>query len=224
MFNMLLLFLIQIQNSNGQTALAVAKYQRYYYVAKIIEEFIPIPIEPRRSSTSGRVVPAPTTEEKDKLLFLAYGPKKVEEGDQITLRVYCIDKDEHSLRDTILASETDNTQWSPANICSVPKGENINVSVHEMSDFISMDPDTKNQQIDADRSEIAYLDYDFDVGTLEKACKAKVVLKITCKEKTMTDIVMKHNVEKKGVQYVLANPLQFSVIHFMYYVEICLDV
>ena len=198
---------MQVQNSNGQTALAVAKYQGYFYVAKIIEEFIPIPIEPRKSSTTGLVVPAPTTEEKNKLLFLAYGPKKVEEEDQITLRIYCIDKDDHSLRDTIYGSEKDNTQWAPATICPVPKGENIIVSVHEMSDFISMDPDEKNQQIDADRGEIACLDFDFDVGTLERACNARVALRVTCKEKTMADIVMKRKVEKKGVQCVLISPL-----------------
>ena len=199
---MLLLCFLQICNSKGETALDVAMYQGYYMVAKIIEEYIPAPTAPRKSLT-----PAPTIEEKNKLLFLAYGPKDVEEGDQITLRIYCIDKDDHSLRDTIYGSEKDNTQWAPATICSVSKGENINVSVHEMSDFISTDPDAKNQQIDADRGEIAHLDFDFDVGTLERACNARVALRVTCKEKTMADIVMKRKVERKGVQYVLINPV-----------------
>ena len=128
--------------------------------------------------------------------FITYGPKKVQGGDQLTLHVYCIDPHDSAFNNVVLSVEKDKdyTPWGHPKCCNVPGGENIDISVQQTSDILTIDDDDKNKQFDSNWSGFTSVEFQLHVGEPEESCKAKVFLNVSCGGSHLTDIKMTSNV------------------------------
>ena len=188
---------LQVTNSKGQTALALATNEGYYSIANLIREFVQTPTTPPKPSKTNTGLPGPQrAEEKKKTLFMSFGPKMVLGGDSICLRIYCIDNTDNTLRETVSQTEAqmNNVPWAAPNFCLVPAGENIEFVIQQSSDIISLKEESSKGQIDANWIGMTSVDFEFDVGIPPKECKVEAFFRASCKGTPLTDIKMKYKV------------------------------
>ena len=127
---------------------------------------------------------------------MSFGPKVVQGGDSICLRVYCIDNTDNTLRETVSQTEAqmNNVPWAAPNFCLVPAGENIEFVIQQSSDIISLKEESNKEQVDTNWIGMTSVEFEFDVGIPPKECKAEVFLRASCRGSPLTDIKMKHKV------------------------------
>ena len=137
---------------------------------------------------------------KIQTLFVAFGPNEVQGGEEVTLRVYCIDATDSTAKDDVYHFERqgDRVPWGPPSRCLVPTGEQVDLSIERCSANFILSKDSFKQSLDSEWVGFTSSDFEIDVGNPAANSREDILLRVLCRNSKLTDMKIQWKV-KAGV-------------------------
>jgi ankyrin repeat protein len=180
-----------LSNNSGNTAVMVARQKGHNSIANLIQNFVQTqPISPP-------VLPTPTapphpssTAEKKQALFVAFGPNEVQGGEEVTLRIYCIDTADSTAKDDVYQFEKqgDRVPWGPPCRCNLTVGAQVDLSVERTSTNFIMSKESMRQNLESEWIGFTSADFEIDVGNPASMSREEVLIRISCQNSKITDL------------------------------------